>query len=84
VWGTTAAGDYLQVVFEFLPEEEADFKNMSATDVVRCMDGEEVIYVIHAMPTSENMKSRLKSRLKKKGHRSNLPANKIRPNRGQR
>ena len=69
VWGTTANGDYLQVVFVFPPDEEIEFRRMPASDVAGYLDGEEVIYVIHAMPLTANKKSRFKMQKRKKGRK---------------
>jgi uncharacterized DUF497 family protein len=69
VWGTTDAGDYLQVIFVLLTDDRVVVQNMVPADLASFMDGEEVVYVAHAMPMTDKQKSQFRNRNKKKGHR---------------
>jgi uncharacterized DUF497 family protein len=69
VWGTTDEGEHLQVIFVILEDDRVEVQNMAFADLAAYMDGEEVVYVAHAMPLTENQKSQLRARSKKKGRR---------------
>ena len=69
VWGVSDSGEYLQVIFVILEDGRVDTQGMTAADLAAFLDGEQVVYVAHAMPMTENQKSQLKARNKKKGRR---------------
>ena len=52
VWGRTAKGRYLQVIFIYRELEEVDFESLPLEDLIALSDGyeDDVIYVVHAMP----------------------------------
>jgi uncharacterized DUF497 family protein len=57
VWGRTADGRYLQVVFVYRSDDEIDYEAMSLTNLLAVEAGEgPLLYVIHAMELTLNMK----------------------------
>ena len=67
VWGTTDAGEYLQVIFVILTDDRVDVENMTASDLASYIDGDDVIYVAHAMPLTRKQKSQFRARNRKRG-----------------
>jgi hypothetical protein len=55
VWGQTAAGGYLQVVFAFKLPEDLSFQDLDLLDWATVIDypGTVSIYICHAMPMIE-------------------------------
>jgi hypothetical protein len=66
VWGRTAHGRYLQVVFAYPPDDRVDRESLGAADLLAFAGGEaEVVRVIHAMELTDEQKKqyrRLKGR----------------------
>ena len=56
VWGRTRSGDFVQVVFVYLADDEIDFASLSVVDKLRFEEGEDVGLIIHAMPMSPAQK----------------------------
>ena len=57
VWGQTRHGRYLQVVYVNQPDEKVDFESLRPEDLLAYEDGDDILYVIHAMPMTERQKS---------------------------
>jgi hypothetical protein len=55
VWGKTASGSFLQVVFAFKLPEELEFTSLTFLDWAALIDDDHTvaIYVIHAMPLTK-------------------------------
>jgi hypothetical protein len=57
VWGQTAEGRYLQVIFVYRSDDEVDYEALTLPDLLALEAGEgPLIYVIHAMDLTPNMK----------------------------
>jgi uncharacterized DUF497 family protein len=57
VWGQTADGRYLQVVFTYRSDEEIDYESLTVADLMALEAGDvPVVYVIHAMEMTPKMK----------------------------
>jgi uncharacterized DUF497 family protein len=57
VWGQAENGRYLQVIFVYRSDDEVDYESLSLPDLLAVEAGEgPVIYVIHAMDLTPNMK----------------------------
>lgn len=56
VWGQTSDGRYLQVVYILPVDDEVDVDALSQSELLAFLDGEDVIYVIHAMDMTERQK----------------------------
>lgn len=57
VWGQTADGGYLQVIFVFRSEDEVDVDSLELADLVELSNrgSPVVVYVIHAMSLTPQM-----------------------------
>ena len=66
VWGVTAAGRHLQVIFAFKSPEEVDFFSMDMNDLAELMQKPDVpvTRVIHAMDLTPALKKRFRRRRK--------------------
>lgn len=62
IWGKSPAGRYLQVVFSFKPSEQLAFQTLSTLDWATLIDyrGTVAIYVIHAMPMTDDQRRQLR------------------------
>lgn len=59
VWGQTAGGRYIQVIFIYLSDEEVDLQALAPLDRLGFMAGEdEVGYVLHARDLTTKEKRR--------------------------
>jgi uncharacterized DUF497 family protein len=52
VWGQTADGRYLQVIFVYREDDDIDFASLTLEEWMAVSDGTagDVLYVVHAMP----------------------------------
>jgi uncharacterized DUF497 family protein len=66
VWGETADGRPLQVIFIFQPNERVDVLSLDASERLDFQAGAKVIYVIHAMPMTSTMKRRSRRQRKRR------------------
>lgn len=57
VWGPSARGRLLQVVFVYREEDEIDYETLAFEDLIELTDAATAVavYVIHAMPLTERM-----------------------------
>jgi hypothetical protein len=62
VWGATAAGDMLQVIFVFKRPDELEFDALDIEHWAEVQDHDQIIYVVHAMPLTVTMKKRFRRR----------------------
>lgn len=62
VWGQTASGRYLQVIFVVLPDERVNMEWLDQEDQIAFMEGARVAYVVHAMEMTEDQKRRHRKR----------------------
>jgi hypothetical protein len=64
VWGQTAAGRYLQVIFVLKSPQEVPYESLSVEDWMEIEEGRatQVIRVIHAMELTSQMKKRHRKR----------------------
>jgi uncharacterized DUF497 family protein len=69
VWGATDDGEFLQVIFVILEDDRVDVDGMSPAQVLSFADGEEVVYVVHAMPLTSSQKSQFRAMKRKKGQK---------------
>lgn len=60
VWGQTSAGRYLQVIYVLPPDEQVDVDALSSSELLAFLDGESVVYVIHAMDLGERRKGQFR------------------------
>lgn len=65
VWGRTEAGEFVQVVYVL--ESDAVEVDYTEIDLLALDEGAEAIYVIHAMPLTEDMKKQYRKRTGRKG-----------------
>jgi uncharacterized DUF497 family protein len=65
VWGQTSAGRYLQVIYILPDDEDVDVDGFEAAELLAFMDGETVIYVVHAMDMTARQKTQYR---KNRGH----------------
>jgi hypothetical protein len=56
VWGQTAAGRHLQVIFVLLEDEDVDWEALDLEDLAAMEEDEDIVYVIHAMPMTTRMR----------------------------
>jgi len=66
VWGETADGRPLQVIFIFQPDERVDVLRLAADERLDFQAGAKVIYVIHAIPMTSKMKRRNRGQRKRR------------------
>lgn len=59
VWGQTAEGRYLQVIYVELAEEEVDVVLLDLVERLAFDEGEEVVWVIHARDLEPDEKRQL-------------------------
>jgi len=62
VWGTTEAGDLLQVIFVLKQPDELEFETLDIEQWADVRDDDQIIYVVHAMPLTDTMKKRFRRR----------------------
>jgi uncharacterized DUF497 family protein len=64
VWGPTAAGRLLQVIYVLKEQDEVAFESVETLDWARLQDMPQakVVYVVHAMDLTRDMKRRLRRR----------------------
>jgi hypothetical protein len=64
VWGQTAAGRYLQVIFVLKPPHEAPYESLSVEDWLEVEAGRvtQIVRIIHAMELTSAMKKRFRKR----------------------
>jgi uncharacterized DUF497 family protein len=64
VWGPTASGRYLQVIYVLKPPADVAYESLTVEDWMAVEAGEiaVVIRVIHAMDLTERMKKQLRKR----------------------
>lgn len=67
VWGQTAAGRYLQVIYVFPAEDEIDPMSMRLDELIAFSECEiEVVAVIHAMEMTADQKKQFRRKPRKK------------------
>ena len=63
VWGKTAEGRYLQVIFVYVPDEQVDVDSLTAGDLISFSEGDAtVVFVIHAMELTADQKRQARKR----------------------
>jgi hypothetical protein len=66
VWGQTKAGRYLQVIFVYLEDQEVDLLALSPAERIRCQDGEDVVFVVHARELTDDEKRSYRRRRRRR------------------
>lgn len=64
VWGKTASGRWLQVVFVFVEDEQIDFDEFNLQELVEIDDGADIVRVIHARELTADEKKRARKLLR--------------------
>ena len=62
VWGPTAAGRLLQVIFVLKPPDEVEFESLTVEQWSDLDEDDRIVYVIHAMELTAAMKRQYRKR----------------------
>lgn len=63
VWGQTADGRFLQVIFVYPADEDIDLDSLSIADLIEFSDGKgRVVFVIHSMDLDDDQKSQYRKK----------------------
>ena len=62
VWGSTNAGRLLQVIFVLKRPDELPFESLTIDEWADLAEGDEIIYVVHAMDLTPAMKKAYRRR----------------------